>query len=88
MLEAFLVSASDDESIRETREAESRRGKRPVDLAERKRRAEFRRKFKQILESNDVELFKEALINDLGQQQDTPEFQNSMKIWRDFHGQS
>ncbi len=82
------MAASDEESIREVRESESRRGKRPLDAGERKRRANLQRKFKEALESNDVELFQEALVNDLGQQPGTPEFRNSMKIWRDFHGRS
>ena len=86
--EVAAVAASDEDQIREVRETEARRGKRPVDAAARKRRAILQRKFKEALESNDVELFKEALISDLGQQPDTPEFRNSLKIWRDFHGRS
>lgn len=46
------------------------------------------KKFKEALESNDMELFEEAIIHDLGQLPGTPEYRDSLKIWHARHGRS
>ena len=79
---------SDDPEIEAVRAEEERRGKRPVDMAALKRRRILLQKFRQALEGNDVERFKEAIINVLGQMPGTPEHENSLRIWREFHGAS
>ena len=77
-----------EDEIDDVRKEEQSRGKRPVDISARKRRFALLRKFKEALESNDVELFKEALIHDLGQLPGTPEYNESLKIWHSRHGSS
>ncbi len=77
-----------EDDIRDVRKEEEGRGRRPVDIPARKRRLALLRKFKEALESNDVELFKEALIHDLGQLPGTPEYKKSLKIWYARHGSS
>lgn len=79
---------SDENEIREVRTEHERRSKRPVDVAAKRRRTEILKKFKEALESGDVEKFKEAIIRDLGQKPGTPEYAQSLKIWDEFHGSS
>jgi hypothetical protein len=77
--------ASDEDEIREVRTREERRSKRPIDIDEKKRRAELLKKFREALESGDIEKFKNAIIRVLGQLPGTPEYEASLKIWREFH---
>lgn len=79
---------SDREDIDDVRKQEEGRGKRPIDIAARRRRAILQRKFKEALENNDVELFKEAIMNDLGQMPGTPEHERSLKVWYALHDRS
>ena len=79
---------SDEDQIQEVRTEEERRSKRPIDIAAKRRRAELLKKFREALESDDVEKFKEAIIRDLGQTPGTPEYAQSLKIWNDFHESS
>jgi hypothetical protein len=67
------------------RRREERRGKRPIDAAERNRRAELLRKFREALENGDIEKFKDAIIRVLGQLPGTPEYEASLEIWKEFH---
>lgn len=76
----------DDDDIRETRDQDERRGKRPIDTAARKRRQILLAKFREALQSQDEETFRQAIINELGQLPGTAEYENSMKIWRAFRG--
>jgi hypothetical protein len=76
------------DDIDEVRKLDERRGKRPIDIAAKKRRLILQRKFTEALESNNVELFSEALIHDLGQLPGTPEYAQSMKVWKRFQGRS
>lgn len=80
--------ASDEDEIEDVRTGEERRGKRPIDIAARRRRLILQRKFKQALESHDVELFEEAIINDLGWTPGTPEYERALKVWYAHHGRS
>jgi hypothetical protein len=77
--------AFDEDEIREVRTREERRSKRPIDLAEKKRRAELLKKFREALESGDIEKFKDAIIRVLGQLPGTPEYEASLKVWKEFH---
>ena len=79
---------SKDDEIQEARGEEERRGRRPIDIAAKRRRMILLRKFREALEWNDEERFVEAIIHELGQLPGIPEYARSMKIWRDFHGQS
>ena len=80
--------AFDDDEIQELRSGDERRGKRPIDIAARRRRLILQRKFKEALESNDVEVFKEAIIRDLEWMPGTPEYERALKIWYAHHGRS
>ena len=79
---------SDEDDIREVRAGEERRGKRPIDLARQTRRLTLLKKFREALQSKDIEKFKEAIIRDLGQQPGTPAYERSLKIWDEFRGTS
>lgn len=79
---------SKDDEIQNARLEDERRGRRPINIAEKTRRQILLKKFKEALESNDVELFKEAIIHDLGQLPGTPEYRESLKIWYARHDRS
>jgi len=79
---------SDKDDIQEVRSGDERRGKRPIDIAARRRRLILQRKFKEALGSHDVELFKEAIINDLGWMPGTPEYEKALTVWYAHHGRS
>lgn len=72
--------ASDENEIQEVRRREERRSKRPIDIAEKKRRTERRKKFREALESGDIEKFKDAIIRVPVQLPGTPEYEASLKI--------
>lgn len=74
-----------DKDLRDIRLEEGRRGRRPIDLEAHRRRSRLLRVFRQALELRDEELFKEAIVNDLGQLPGSPEYQQSLKIWREFY---
>ena len=76
----------EEDEIDETRRGEERRGKRPIDIAQRRRELIVLRKFREALKGNDVELFKEAIIHDLGWMYGTPEYDRALKIWYEQHG--
>ena len=78
--------ASDDDDIRDTRDQEERRGKRPIDIAAQRRKQILLRKFREALQSQSEEAFREAIINELGQMPGSAEYEKSMKIWREFRG--
>ena len=77
---------SDDKQIEAVRQQETRRSKRPIDIEARRREMVLRKKFIEAIESEDFEAFQEALIRDLGQTPGTPEYQESIQAWRDYHG--
>jgi len=79
-----MISESDD--IADVRKQEEKRGKKPVDIASKRRRQILERKFREALESNDVEMFKEALVTDLGQLPGSEEYERSLKIWYSLRG--
>ena len=78
-----MSKADDIEAVR--REEEGRGRKRPGDPAAQRRKRILLQKFREALESNDEEQFKDAIIHVLGQLPGTPEYARSMKAWRDFH---
>ncbi len=79
---------SEPGDIDDVRRQEQGRGRRPIDIAARRRRLILQRKFKEALDNSDVELFKEALISDLGQLPGTKEYDRSLKLWYAYHGRS
>lgn len=71
--------------IEEVRQSESRRGKRPVDLEERKRLNELRDGFRDIHRYGTEEDFK-AAMRALGYADDSERFRNAVRIWRETRG--
>jgi hypothetical protein len=80
--------ALDPDDVKNHRREQERRGKRPIDISAKRRRLILLKKFKEALEANDVEAFKEAIIHDLGQLPGTPAYNQSLKTWYEFHGTS
>ena len=76
---------SESDEIADVRRQEEKRGRKPVDIAARRRRQILERKFKEALESND-EMFKEALVTDLGQLPGSEEYERSLRIWYSLRG--
>jgi len=75
------------DDINEVRREEERRGKRPIDTAEKRRQLIIRKKFLEALRSRNEEQFREMLIHDLGQAPGSPEYIRSLKAWRAYHGE-
>jgi hypothetical protein len=44
------------------------------------------RKFQETLQSNNVELFRDAIIDDFGWMPGTPGYDRALKIWYEQHG--
>jgi len=77
----------DNQEIEDVRKQEEQRGKkRPVNISALRRRMILQKKFKEALASNDEAAFIEAIVNDLGQLPGSPEYEKSLKIWREFRG--
>jgi hypothetical protein len=79
-----MISESDE--ISDVRRQEEKRGKKPIDIAARRRRQILERKFREALEGNDVQAFKDALVTDLGQLPGSEEYERSLKVWYSFRG--
>lgn len=77
---------SEGDDIQAVRSEEERRGKRPVDIAERRRKLLIRKKFREAIKSGNEEQFREMLIHDLGQIPGTPAYLRSLKAWKAYHG--
>ena len=68
---------SEEDKIREVREEEERRGRRPLDIEERKKRERILRSFREALQKNDRALFEEVIVHDLGFEPGSPEYENA-----------
>ncbi len=75
------------DDIDEVRAEEERRGKKPIDLAEKKRKLLLRKKFREAIQSGNEEQFRQMLIDDLGQAPGSPEHEASLKAWKAYHGE-
>ena len=78
---------SDESEIKDVRLQDSRRSRRPIDLGELRKRQQLLREFQIALEQNDIEYFKRAITDVLGQKPGTPAFEKSLKIWYAFRGE-
>ncbi len=74
-----------DRDLRDLMRSETRRGKRPIDIEERRRRAELQRDFKFLLDEGSREEFVKA-IRALGLQKGSPQFDQALSIWDDSRG--
>ena len=75
------------DDIDEVRAEEERRGKRPTDIAEKKRKLLLRKKFREAIQSGNEEQFRQMLINDLGQLPGSPAYDASLRAWKAYHGE-
>ena len=78
----------DDKDIEDVRLGEQRRSKRPIDIDALRRRFILQKKFKEALECDDIEKFKEAIISDLGQLPGSEAYENSLGIWNEMHSET
>jgi hypothetical protein len=74
-----------DDDIRSVRHEEERRGRRPIDIAQKRRAMLIRKKFYDALRSGNEEQFDEMLIHDLAQAPGSPAYIQSWKEWRKYH---
>ncbi len=65
--------------------SETRRGRRPIDIEERRRRTELRREFRFLLENGTKDDFVKA-IRALGLRETSPGFEQALKIWDETNG--
>ena len=73
------------QDLEDVMRSETRRGKRPIDIEERRRRADLQRDFKFLLESASREEFVRA-IHALGFEAGSPQFEQALSIWNETHG--
>ena len=76
------VEDSKKQDLEDVMRAESRRGKRPIDIEERRRRTQLQRDFRTLLEEGSKEDFVKA-IRALGLRDGSPEFEQSLSIWNE-----
>jgi hypothetical protein len=79
---------SEDEKIREIREEEERRGRRPIDVEAKRKRERVLRGFREALLRNDPAVFEEIIVHDLGLEPGSPEYENAWREWRKRRGGS
>ena len=77
---------TEDDKIREVREEEERRGRRPLNIEERKKRERILRSFREALQKNDRGLFEEIIVHDLGFEPGSPEYENAWREWKKRRG--
>lgn len=75
-----------DDDIRGVRSEEERRGKRPVDIAQKRRALLIRKKLYEAIRSGNEQQFEEMLIHDLGQIPGSEAYLRSWKAWKEYHG--
>jgi hypothetical protein len=73
------------QDLQDLMRSETRRGKRPIDIEERRRRAELQRDFKFLLDEGSRDEFVKA-IRALGLQIGSPRFEQALLIWDETHG--
>jgi hypothetical protein len=76
-----------DDDIERVRNEEERRGKRPIDIAEKRRGLLLRKKFFEVIHSGNKQQFEEMLTLDLGQIPGSQPYILSWKAWKEYHGE-
>ena len=79
------VPMSKERDIQEVRIQDERRGKKPIDIEQKRRSLLLRKKFKEVLRSGSETQFEEFLVNDLGQLPGSREYKLSWQLWKSFH---
>lgn len=78
----------DDDDLEDVRREEGHRGRRPVDIAARRRHLKLLNGFRITLQNGDEETFKELLIHEIGLLPGTQEYKDALKKWRSLRGTS
>jgi len=78
---------AEDADIQNVRKEDERRGKRPIDIAARRRALLIRKKFEEVLSSGDEHQFEQMLTHDLGQTPGSPAYIQSWNAWKEYHGE-
>jgi hypothetical protein len=76
-----------DDTVDDVRSEEERRGRRPIDIAEKRRNLIIRKKFLEAIKSNNEEQFREMIIHDLSQTPGSQAYIQSVQAWKDYHGE-
>jgi hypothetical protein len=79
------VDETKKQDLQDVMRSETRRGKRPVDIDERRRRTELQRDFKFLLDEGSRDEFVRA-IRALGLQSGSPQFEQALSIWDETRG--
>jgi hypothetical protein len=69
--------------LEEVRQKETRRGRRPIDFDERRKREERLNEFRKLLELATEEEFVTAM-RAVGLRDDSPEFLEALRIWKNY----
>jgi len=79
------MSAKDDGEIKETRLEETRRGRRPINIAEKRRHLKLLQSYRILLENcaNERE-FSDRIIADLGLVYGTQQYVDALAVYRAF----
>jgi len=80
---------AEDDDLKTLMEEEKQRGKkRPIDIGARQRRMRLLNGFRATLKTADEAGFAELIINELGWQPGTKEYDEALKKWRASRGSS
>jgi hypothetical protein len=80
---------AEDDDVKNLIAGEMQRGKkRPIDIAARQRRMRLLNGFRITLKTGDEAGFAELIINELGWQPGTKEYDEALKKWRALRGSS
>jgi hypothetical protein len=74
-----------EDQIEEVRKQAERQGKRPIDIAARRRSQLLKKKFVEALKSRNFDQFCKMLVNDLGQTPGSDEYLHSVQAWKLYH---
>lgn len=80
---------ADEDDLKDLIAEEKQRGrKRPIDIAARQRRMKLLNGFRITLRTGDEAGFAELIVNELGWQPGTKEYDEALKKWRALRGSS
>jgi len=79
------VDERKEQDLEDVMRSETRRGKRPIDMAERRRRTELQRDFRFLLENGSKEEFVKA-IRAPGLSEGSAQFEQALTAWNETRG--
>jgi hypothetical protein len=71
-----------DDDLKDVLEEEGRRGRRPINIEERRRHNRLRKAVEVTVREHDEETFKELMIRDLGLIPGSARYETALKEWR------